>query len=33
VFLQRAAKFIPYPLEIIAGQEEERLIFMGVAYT
>ncbi|AEW44461.1 exopolyphosphatase [Serratia symbiotica str. 'Cinara cedri'] len=33
VFLTRAAKIIPYPIEIIAGQEEARLIFMGVAHT
>lgn len=33
VFLKRAAKVIPYPIEIIAGQEEARLIFMGVAHT
>ncbi len=24
---------IPYPIEIIAGQEEARLIFMGVEHT
>ena len=33
VFLKRAAKVIPYPIEIIAGQEEARLIFMGVEHT
>ncbi len=32
-FLNRAAKIIPYPIEIISGQEEARLIFMGVAHT
>jgi exopolyphosphatase/guanosine-5'-triphosphate,3'-diphosphate pyrophosphatase len=33
VFLKRAEKVIPYPIEIIAGQEEARLIFMGVEHT
>ncbi|AWV45670.1 exopolyphosphatase [Hafnia alvei] len=32
-FLKRAAKVIPYPIEIISGHEEARLIFMGVAHT
>jgi len=32
-FLQRAAEVIPYPIEIISGQEEARLIFMGVEHT
>ena len=32
-FLQRAAELIPYPIEIISGQEEARLIFMGVEHT
>lgn len=32
-FLQRAAEVIPYPIEIIAGNEEARLIFMGVEHT
>lgn len=32
-FLQRAATIIPYPIEIISGQEEARLIYMGVAHT
>lgn len=32
-FLQRAADIIPYPIEIISGQEEARLIYMGVAHT
>ncbi|MGV3344717.1 exopolyphosphatase [Enterobacteriaceae bacterium LUAb1] len=32
-FLQRAAKIIPYPIEIISGHEEARLIFMGVEHT
>lgn len=29
-FLQRAKEIIPYPIEIISGQEEARLIFMGL---
>lgn len=33
VFLKRAAEVIPYPIEIISGQEEARLIFMGVEHT
>ncbi len=32
-FLRRAAKIIPYPIEIISGNEEARLIFMGVEHT
>ncbi|WJV52687.1 exopolyphosphatase [Pectobacteriaceae bacterium CE90] len=32
-FLHRAAKIIPYPIEIISGHEEARLIFMGVEHT
>jgi exopolyphosphatase/guanosine-5'-triphosphate,3'-diphosphate pyrophosphatase len=32
-FLKRAAAVIPYPIEIISGQEEARLIFMGVEHT
>jgi len=32
-FLQRAAQVIPYPIEIISGNEEARLIFMGVEHT
>lgn len=32
-FLQRAAEVIPYPIEVISGQEEARLIFMGVEHT
>ncbi len=32
-FLKLATTVIPYPIEIIAGQEESRLIFMGVAHT
>ncbi len=33
IFLKKAAEIIPYPIEIISGQEEARLIFMGVAHT
>ncbi|MFP1743523.1 exopolyphosphatase [Lonsdalea quercina] len=32
-FLHRAAKIIPYPISIISGHEEARLIFMGVEHT
>jgi exopolyphosphatase/guanosine-5'-triphosphate,3'-diphosphate pyrophosphatase len=32
-FLKKAAQVIPYPIEIISGQEEARLIFMGVEHT
>ncbi|SQI39945.1 Exopolyphosphatase [Leminorella richardii] len=32
-FLERAKEILPYPIEIISGQEEARLIFMGVAHT
>ncbi len=32
-FLERAASVIPYPIEIISGHEEARLIFMGVEHT
>ncbi|MDT9587476.1 MAG: exopolyphosphatase [Candidatus Arsenophonus melophagi] len=32
-FLQRVEAIIPYPIEIISGQEEARLIFMGVEHT
>ncbi|MBK5073735.1 exopolyphosphatase [Budviciaceae bacterium CWB-B4] len=32
-FLQRASEILPYPIEIISGQEEARLIYMGVAHT
>lgn len=33
VFLQRATSVIPYPIEVISGNEEARLIFMGVEHT
>ncbi|URQ59928.1 exopolyphosphatase [Pantoea alhagi] len=32
-FLRRAAEVIPYPIEVISGHEEARLIFMGVEHT
>lgn len=32
-FLKRAEEVIPYPIEVIAGNEEARLIFMGVEHT
>ncbi|CAK9885604.1 MAG: Exopolyphosphatase [Candidatus Erwinia impunctatus] len=32
-FLQRAAEVMPYPIEVISGNEEARLIFMGVEHT
>ena len=32
-FLKRAEQVIPYPIEIIPGNEEARLIFMGVEHT
>lgn len=32
-FLKRAEAVIPYPIEIISGNEEARLIFMGVEHT
>ncbi|MBD2779830.1 exopolyphosphatase [Xenorhabdus sp. 42] len=32
-FLKRAKEIIPYPIEIISGHEEARLIFMGVEHT
>lgn len=33
VFLQRACDVIPFPIEIIPGSEEARLIYLGVAHT
>ncbi|ELR65291.1 Exopolyphosphatase [Photobacterium marinum] len=33
VFLKRAESLIPYPIEIIPGTEEGRLIYLGVAHT
>ncbi|MGF1680582.1 exopolyphosphatase [Photobacterium minamisatsumaniensis] len=33
VFLKRAESVLPYPIEIIPGTEEARLIYLGVAHT
>ena len=33
IFLTQAAKVIPYPIEIISGQEEARLIYLGTMTT
>ncbi|AWB67302.1 exopolyphosphatase [Saccharobesus litoralis] len=33
LFLQRAKQVFPYPIEVISGQEEARLIYQGVAHT
>jgi len=33
LFIEAAKQIFPYPVEIIAGQEEARLIFNGVAHT
>ena len=32
-FLKRAAAFFPYPIDVISGHQEARLIFMGVEHT
>ncbi|XOV89139.1 MAG: exopolyphosphatase [Pseudomonadota bacterium] len=32
-FLTRARQILPYPIEIISGAEEARLIYLGVAHT
>ncbi|KER02041.1 exopolyphosphatase [Photorhabdus temperata] len=32
-FIRRAQEVIPYPIEIISGHEEARLIYMGVEHT
>lgn len=32
-FMQRAAQILPKPIEIIAGREEARLIYLGVSHT
>lgn len=33
IFLQRAREVLPFPIEIIPGVEEARLIYLGVAHT
>ncbi|BBG30322.1 Ppx/GppA phosphatase family protein [Zymobacter palmae] len=33
VFLERAAAILPYPIEVVSGHQEARLIFMGVEHT
>ncbi len=33
VFLQRAKEVLPFPIEVIPGVEEARLIYLGVAHT
>ncbi|EKO3565107.1 exopolyphosphatase [Vibrio metschnikovii] len=33
LFLQRALEVMPFPIEIIPGSEEARLIYLGVAHT
>ncbi|MDN4503597.1 exopolyphosphatase [Alteromonadaceae bacterium BrNp21-10] len=33
VFIKAARKILPYPIEIISGMEEARLIYSGVAHT
>ncbi|PQJ66181.1 exopolyphosphatase [Photobacterium angustum] len=33
IFLQRAERILPFPIEIIPGTEEARLIYLGVAHT
>jgi exopolyphosphatase / guanosine-5'-triphosphate,3'-diphosphate pyrophosphatase len=32
-FLRAASKILPYPIEIISGKEEARLIYLGVAHS
>ncbi len=32
-FLRRAAEVFPYPIEVVSGQEEARLVYLGVAET
>ncbi|MBW3697900.1 exopolyphosphatase [Vibrio sp. T187] len=33
IFIQRAQEVLPFPIEIIPGEEEARLIYLGVAHT
>ncbi|MGR5207777.1 exopolyphosphatase [Vibrio sp. PNB23_22_7] len=33
LFIQRAKAALPFPIEIISGEEEARLIYLGVAHT
>ena len=33
VFIKRAIEILPYPIEVISGPEEARLIYSGVAHT
>lgn len=33
IFLQRAREILPFPIEVIPGEEEARLIYTGVAHT
>ena len=33
VFIQQAREVLPFPIEIIPGEEEARLIYLGVAHT
>lgn len=33
LFIEKAKQVIPFPIEVIAGQEEARLIYLGVAHT